>query len=42
MSIPKFKFLTPTASLLINNENNIGDSVSPCLTPEITLNQSVE
>ena len=42
MSIPKFKFLTPTASSLINNENNIGDSVSPCLTPDVSLNQSLD
>ena len=39
--MPMLRFLSSTASSFINNENKLGDKVSPCLTPDDISNQSV-
>ena len=36
-----FRFLGSTASSCINEENRLGDKVSPCLTPDDISNHSV-
>ena len=39
--MPHFLLFTSITRLLIKIENNVGDNVSPCLTPTGVSNQSV-